>query len=133
MTRREARDEMMKLLYQLDLTYVKVTEIDNSCLKELKLGNQGDYCKKILSIYRGNKESIDELIEKYSVGWKISRMPKTDIAVLRLATCELKYMDDIPFSVTINEAVELTKKYGTNQSHKFVNAILGSIVDELSK
>ncbi len=62
-----------------------------------------------------NLKEIDELIDRYSVRWKTSRLPKVDLAILRLALAEICYLTDIPVSVTINEAVELAKKYSTEK------------------
>ena len=64
--------------------------------------------------------------DKYSIGWKKSRLPKTTLAILRLAICEMMFVDSIPESVSINEAVELAKKYATAEDASFVNGILGS-------
>jgi N utilization substance protein B len=76
-----------------------------------------------------NREAVDELISKYSSGWKISRMDKTDLAALRVAVTEIKFLSgsDVPEKAAINEAVEIAKKYGGEGSGKFVNGILGSI------
>ena len=77
-----------------------------------------------------NKEQIDKLIEKnLKSDWKIERISKIDLAILKIAIYEIKYKD-IPFKVGINEAVELAKKYGEDNSKNFVNGILASIVKE---
>ena len=74
-----------------------------------------------------NVEAIDSVIEKYSKGWKIGRISKVALAVLRLAICEMLYFDDIPVGVSINEAVELCKKYAAKDDSTFVNGILGTV------
>ena len=89
-----------------------------------------DFVKKLLFATWENVESIDTVIEKYSHGWKISRISKVALAVLRLAICEMKYFDDIPVGVSINEAVELCKKYAAKDDSVFVNGILGSASKE---
>ena len=73
-----------------------------------------------------NIDAVDAVIDKYSIGWKKSRLPKTTLAILRLAICEMMFVDSIPESVSINEAVELAKKYATAEDASFVNGILGS-------
>ena len=73
-------------------------------------------------------ESIDAEINDKSVGWKTSRMAKVDLAILRLAVYEIRYEEDIPEKVSINEAVELAKKYGTDDSSSFVNGVLAKFV-----
>jgi N utilization substance protein B len=74
-----------------------------------------------------NKQYIDELINKYSKNWKISRMPVVDRNIMRMATFELLKRPDIPHTVTINEAVEIGKKYGTKDSGPFINGVLDRI------
>ena len=75
-------------------------------------------------------EEIDELLNKVSSGWKVNRMSKVDLNILRLAVYEMKYDEDVPFKVAINEAVELSKKFGGDESSSFVNGILGKIAKE---
>lgn len=72
----------------------------------------------------------DEKIEKFANGWKLNRLSRVSLAVLRLAVCEILYFDDIPPAASINEAVELTKKYSTPRDASFVNGLLGSLVRE---
>ncbi len=74
-----------------------------------------------------SKTQIDELLNKYSKNWKISRMPVVDRNIMRMATFELLKRSDIPSSVTINEAVEIGKKYGTRDSGAFINGVLDRI------
>ena len=95
-----------------------------------RLNSQERYCSDLFSLLCNKKESVDSLLEKHSKAWKISRMPKTDLAILRLSACELLYLRDIPEAVSINEAVELAKKYGTADSPRYVNAILGRVCAE---
>lgn len=89
-----------------------------------------DFVKTLLTKTWENIEEIDGNIEKFSVGWKINRISKVALAVLRLAVCEILYFDDIPVGVSINEAVELCKKYAAKEDSSFVNGILGSLSKE---
>lgn len=73
-----------------------------------------------------NLEAIDAVIEKYSIGWKIPRLPKVTLSILRLAVCEIMFVDSIPESVSANEAVELAKKYATEADASFINGIIGT-------
>ena len=82
--------------------------------------------KKIVDVV----DDIDKVIEEASVGWKLNRMNKLDLTVLRLAVYEIQYDEDIPDKVAINEAVELAKKFGGESSPSFVNGILAKIVKE---
>lgn len=71
---------------------------------------------------------IDAVIEKYAIGWKIDRLSKVTLSVLRLAICEILFVDSIPHGVSANEAVELAKKYATADDAAFINGILGSFI-----
>ena len=77
-----------------------------------------------------NKDKIDELINKYAKNWSVNRMPKVDLSILRLAICELVFIEEIPSKVSINEAIELAKLYCDDKAPKFINGILGSVVNE---
>ena len=90
-----------------------------------------DFAKRIYSGVTEKADELDGIISAYSNGWKLSRISKVNIAVLRLAIYEMKYCDDIPNSVTINEAVELTKKYAGKEDSSFVNGVLGAVEKEL--
>ena len=77
-----------------------------------------------------NVENIDSVIEKYSVGWKLSRISKVALAVLRLAVCEILYFDDIPPVVSVSEATGLARKYSTETSADFVNGVLSGVINK---
>jgi len=86
----------------------------------------------ILNKYRAivdKKDEIDELINKVTEGWKTSRMNRVDLTILRLATYELRWDEDVPLGVAINEAVELAKKYSSDDGPSFVNGILAKVVN----
>jgi len=74
-----------------------------------------------------HQEEIDRIIEELAEGWSLDRMASVDRNVLRVAVCEMRYFDDIPISVSINEAVDLAKEYSTEESGKFINGILGTL------
>ena len=133
MNRSEIREEAFKLIYSLEIQkkepleeqielYVEANEITNK--------NAVEYIKDAVLGIEKNKEEIVGNIEKnLKSEWKIDRISKVDLAILKLAIYEIKYKD-IPFKVVINEAVELAKKYGEDSSKNFVNGILASIVKE---
>ncbi|MGL4796678.1 MAG: transcription antitermination factor NusB [Paraclostridium sp.] len=89
-----------------------------------------DYLNTIINNIKEHKTEIDSLINKYAKNWTVNRMAKVDLAILRLATCEILYALNIPTKVSINEAIELAKLYCDDKSPKFINGILGSIVNE---
>lgn len=135
MKRRRAREYALQLLFQLDLTG---NELNEELLKEFWEGNNEDPDVKefTYSIVRGTKENlntIDEIIKKATEHWSIDRMAVVDRNILRAATYELFYRTDIPSSVTINESIEISKKYSTEESSSFINGILDKIANEASK
>jgi N utilization substance protein B len=87
-----------------------------------------NYFNRLVTTVEAYQSEIDKLLESASENWKIDRIDKVDLAVMRLSIAEIKYMEEIPNSVSINEAVELAKKYGSGDSGKFVNGVLGRIV-----
>ncbi|CEO13346.1 transcription antitermination factor NusB [Paraclostridium sordellii] len=91
------------------------------------------YLNEMVKNFELNKSTIDELISKYAKNWTINRMAKVDLAILRLAVCEILYVPNIPTKVSINEAIELAKLYCDDKSPKFINGILGSVVNEIGE
>ena len=87
-----------------------------------------EYIIRLASLMEDYRVQIDKYIEKYAKGWKISRISKTAMAVLRCAICEILYMDDIPNGAAINEAVELAKGYDDAETVSFVNGVLGGFM-----
>lgn len=97
-------------------------------VEEDALGNQAQlYGKQIVEAVRANHERIDEIIKEHSANWDIRRMAATDRNVLRIAVAELLFSPDIPYRVVIDEAVEVAKTYGTDDSGKFVNGVIDAI------
>ena len=127
--RKESRESAMRLLFEIDYNMDEKEDILNGYLDNNTNKLSSDdykYIKDIVSGSMGNLYAIDLKIEQYSRGWKISRISKIDLAILRLAVYELLYTD-IPDGVVINEAVELAKSYGEEKSSSFVNGILASV------
>lgn len=133
MSRRISRENAMKLLYQFQLRDDDIDEQIKLFLDETEdLENlDKEFFLDVVHGVINNKEEIDNLIQTHSKGWQLDRMPKVDLAIMRLAVYELKYRKDIPMNVSINEAVELAKKYGGEQSKNFINGVLGKIVARL--
>ncbi len=128
MTRKEARENCFKLLFEYEVQKISAKEaLDLFYELTEDTKNQADYINSTVETAILNVEEIDKIIEEYSKGWKISRLAKVTLAVLRVGICELLYMDDIADSVAINEAVEIAKKYNDEKSGKFVNGILSSV------
>ena len=128
MNRTDAREFMMKVLYQMNIAGEEDPENAAHYLKQAAhLNEQEEYAKTLYSLYCTEREKADEQISAFSRRWSVRRMAKTDLAILRLATFEILYMEEVPDAVAINEAVDLAKKYGTDNAPKFINAILGNI------
>jgi N utilization substance protein B len=129
MKRRRAREYALQLLFQLDLTKDELTE---EVLRDFWEGNREDreVMEFTYDIVKGTLENIatiDEIIKQAAEHWPLERMAVIDRNILRAATYELRYRMDIPPSVTINEAIEISKKYSTEDSASFINGILDRI------
>lgn len=132
MIRTELREHIFKLLFQEEfnreedmqehLKYYFMT-LENAADKDK------DYIQEKYEAVAGHIAEIDELINQYAKGWKTTRMNKVDLAILRLAVYEMKWDGEVPVGVAINEAVELAKCFGSEESGAFVNGILGKIAN----
>jgi N utilization substance protein B len=129
MRRTEARELFMQLLFQMEVQNDYSQEIKERFVQEyMKDSNQLEYFNKLFEATAGNLPAIDEKLENCSENWKISRMAKVDLAILRLSAAEILYLEEVPDSASINEAVDLAKKFGGDDSGKFINGILGKVV-----
>lgn len=130
--RNEGRRTAVQLLYAAELTDAAPDAIakGGEAPEEIVLD---DYALRLLAGVAEHREEIDARIEAASENWAVSRMPVVDKCILRLAIFELIYVDEVPVGVTINEAVELAKDFGgEDESHRFVNGVLGKIAQTLS-
>lgn len=126
MTRKQAREEAFILIFEKQFNSDSLEDI-LECAVQVREIEPDSYIRSVFFGVYENLEELDGIISGNSVGWSIKRISKTALAVLRLAIYEIKYMEDIPVSVTINEAVELCKKYATKEDASFVNGILASV------
>jgi len=132
MTRSEAREILMHILFQMDAQDDCSEELRDLFLAGKSIPEQHqEYINSIFALVKEHLPELDDMINRHSDKWATTRMPKTDLAVLRLATAEIVYADDIPPAVAIDEAVEMSKKYGSDSSHKFVNGVLGKIARDV--
>lgn len=127
MTRKMAREEAFILTFEKAFSSDDVGEIFEIA-KEVRDLEPDEYIKRVFFGIFDNIEEIDGIISENAVGWKIGRISKTALSVLRLAIFEIKYCDDIPASVSVNEAVELCKKYATKEDSAFVNGLLSTVI-----
>lgn len=134
MGRRNAREKLMTLLYQMEISQSTADEVieDFEENNEIKFNDEDyEYIKDCLRGIEKRLQTLDEYIEKYAQGWKLNRIAKVDMSIMRLAIYEMLYRVDVPNPVAVNEAIELAKKYGTDNSPSFINGILGKVIEEL--
>jgi N utilization substance protein B len=126
--RRKARELAMQTLYCMDMLENKSEElVEKLCEAVESSPDIRPFCDRLVNGVMDKKPAIDQVIEEFSDNWKLFRMACVDRNVLRIAVFELMYCDDIPPRVAINEAVDIGKKYGTQDSGAFINGILDSI------
>lgn len=132
MKREEIREKTMQLIYQMDITgefdYSRLTPVDET-LKILTKKQAVD----TLEAVRDHISEIDEIIRKNLDKWSFDRVARTDLAILRTAVAEMLYVDSVPDRVSINEAVEMSKKFSDEKSYAFVNSVLSKISRYLSE
>ena len=145
-TRRRAREFALQILYQLDVqdqlsdeqalgmfwrNFAATAEAEGGLPADL--GEIQPFAEKLVRGVREHLASLDAQIQGASKNWRLERMARVDRNLLRLALYELKHVDDVPAKVAINEAIEIAKRYGTNESSAFVNGILDRCREELGK
>jgi N utilization substance protein B len=130
MRRSEARELLMQMIFQMEAqSDFSEKAFDFFVQNNMDRSSQIDYFKKVYLSIASNRKEIDEKINAAASGWKTTRMARVDLAVLRLCVAEILFMEeaDIPQAASINEAVDLAKKFGGEASGKFVNGILGKL------
>lgn len=130
MTRNEAREYMMQILYEMDAAKSMDHETAERLTDERLSGNHKKRGRDLICSIIDNLDEIDASINRSSRSWSTSRMPKVDLAVMRLAIGEMMYSgsDNLPQAVAINEAIDLAKKYSTERSSRFIHGVLGAVV-----
>lgn len=126
--RRRGRELALQVLYQIDVTSRDVAEALKLFWENFATNEEArSFCERLVRGVVEHRDEIDGLIERYAQHWKVSRMTRTDRNILRMAAYELAYCPDIPPKVTINEAVEIGKRFGSEDSGAFINGILDQI------
>ena len=147
MTRANARELAVHLIYGRDFTgeepeqvvavrlaneyYAKLSQ-ENEVYSERPTGKQIAYLDKVVSGVANRADDLNAEIQKYAIGWDISRISRLTRAIMQLATYEIRYVDDVPTGVAVSEAVRLAKKYDGDDTGAFVNGILGSFARSLA-
>lgn len=145
MSRRLAREIAVQCLFQMEMNNASLNEaiefFNEECeQEENEVGATAAQWLKIAPFTRElvigvheHLNTIDELVEQHLTGWSVDRLSKVDRQILRLAAYEMAFREDIPSAAAINEAVDMAKHYGTDDSGKFVNGVLGQLLIELEK
>lgn len=135
--RRVARQRALQALYQLDMSPGTAAEaLESAWASEEEARREPESVRFASELVEGvlaHREEIDRIIEQHSHNWRLDRMSRIDRNVLRLGVFELKYRPDIPRRVSLNEAVELGKSFGTEESSAFVNGLLDRVASSLGK
>ena len=128
--RTKAREAILTILYQLDVTNDPIDELINKYVESQGITDEEIqvYIKRVVDGTVERLSEIDPLISKYADNWELDRMAVLDRNILRYSVYELMYMDDIPPKVTINESVNIAKKFSLDDSGKFVNGVLDKVV-----
>lgn len=142
MKRRLAREFVVQSLYSMEMNAVEAEQAVNMLFNEAAEDNEGEVEVKsedamrayVLEHVRGvweTKDALDKLLVDYLKGWQVSRLSRVDRQILRLAAYEMLYREDVPAKVSVNEAIELSKHFGTVESGKFVNGVLGKMIQDI--
>ncbi|WP_373898380.1 transcription antitermination factor NusB [Haloimpatiens sp. FM7315] len=131
MNRRKSRELAMKLIYEINASksdYIDVISNYKENTDEDLSNIDFSYITKMIKGIKDNGKYIDDIIEEHSSNWKINRISKVNLSILRLAIYEIKFLEDVPDKVAVNEAIELAKKYSEDKASSFINGILGNLI-----
>ncbi|MDT3698167.1 MAG: transcription antitermination factor NusB [Thermincola sp.] len=134
MSRRAAREAALQALFQIDLGKVDLADAVQFVTEENNLNEeQNKFVTELVSGVLHNISGINNIIKDISIDWNLERMAAADRNILRLALFEMCFSEGVPGNVAVNEAIELGKTFSTAESGKFINGILGKIMDNLDK
>ncbi|AJY77255.1 transcription antitermination factor NusB [Paenibacillus beijingensis] len=145
MKRRLAREIAVQSLYQMEMNVVSAQEAVDMLLEESRdteneigvdaaeAARTEAFARELVTSVAERKAAIDDMLQQYLTGWQVDRLSRVDKQILRLACYELVFRDDVPPKAAINEAIELSKHFGTEESGKFVNGVLGRVLEALDE
>ena len=128
MTRSQAREAAFLLTFEKIFNPEESLENLSEWGIKCELFGEDDYTLRLARQSFNGRDAADEIITGYARGWRLERLPKVTLAILRNALAEILYFEDIPDSVSVNEAVELAKKYATAEDASFINGLLGAYI-----
>ncbi|HXK31029.1 MAG TPA: transcription antitermination factor NusB [Candidatus Binatia bacterium] len=127
-TRRKGRELALQALYQIEMTGdISAGAVDSFLNHFEGAAKAKEFARRLVSGVVSQRSEIDRRIEQSTENWKLARLAKVDLLILRLATYELVYCPDIPHNVSLNEAIEIGKRFGTDDSAAFINGVLDQI------
>lgn len=134
-TRREGRELALQLLYALELNPINVQEMLRLSRENSRASAEEArvFAEELVDGVVANRDAIDKIIVEKSKNWAITRMARVDLNIIRVAVFELVFLSDIPKNVTMNEAIEVAKKFGTEDSPAFINGMLDEIAATISE
>ncbi|MFD2672771.1 transcription antitermination factor NusB [Marinicrinis sediminis] len=142
MKRRTAREIAVQSLYQLEMNEASSSQEAIQSVLDAEADENEQFHQKVIDVafiqqmiegVLDKKTNVDQVITQYLTRWKVDRLSRVDKQILRLAVYEMVYAEDVPDKVAVNEAIELSKHFGTEESGKFVNGVLGNMLKEADK
>ncbi|XYQ00663.1 transcription antitermination factor NusB [Bacillus safensis] len=130
MKRRTAREKALQTLFQIDVSNIDPKEAITHALDEQE---SDPFFEELVFGVLEQKDKLDDMISQHLVNWKLDRIANVDRAILRMSVYEMVYQEDIPVSVSMNEAIELAKLFGDDKAPKFVNGVLSNIKNDLKQ
>ena len=131
MERRKAREAVLELLFEREFKKDEDPALTVRLAEENREAKTDEYVERVYFGVIDHKDEIDAQITSRAIGWKTNRMTKVSLTVMRIAVYEMKYCEDIPFTVSINEAVELTKQFDDEKAPSFINGVLNGVAEDL--
>jgi len=144
MKRRLARELAVQCLYQIEMNQVSIQDSLEMVIQEAKEDNEAEvlledehalreYTENLIAGVKARASAIDDVLSGYLKGWRMERLSRVDRQIMRIAVYEMIYREDVPPKAAINEAIELAKHFGVEESGKFVNGVLGQLIKDLDQ
>ena len=133
MKRTKAREYAFILLFEYKFQPDEIEEILEDFIKEFKPADQEEYIRNVVCSFIKNRDIIDSMINDTSVEWSMERISAVNLSVLRLAVCEMLFLDDIPSMVSLNEAISIGKVYGGEENASYLNGVLSNIMHKIEE
>lgn len=133
-SRREAREHVMQALYAHEVGGIQPEHLVQRILRnEIDDSSALEFAEQLFRETTGQTDELDQIIQKHTENWELDRIAPVDRCLLRMATCELLNFEEIPPKVSIDEAIEIAKKYSTPKSNTFINGVLDSVLMDLQR